>query len=282
MRLAYFLVGFLGFGVAQAEPRPVRTTKKQETFQSPKDLITLKRNRKFSSADEFNGYMWNFSRETMGDDVRLRKLESLSETDPFWMRRAVWADATMPWRMAEFGSGKLTSTARQRPTLDDRDAASRLPEREYATKDSDDAILATAYRHFFDYRSQGLGREARDENAKLKVGDVYFLGLGPHLAEAPPSLIAALQNDPDIRRDKITLRPLKKVLEVTGEAIRDRDTGAYGPAFRVDDIGRVDKGEVKVMVTLGEREGFWFTRELTMRQGKAGWEVTKDSDYAIP
>lgn len=280
MRLAYLLVAMLGLGVGHAEPRPVRTTKKQETYETPRDIIGRKLKRSLSE-DEFNGYMWNFSRDTMAHDVRIRKYVQQSETDPFAMRRAVWADATMPWRAAEFGNGELTSIARQRPTLEDRDAAARLPEREYPSKDRDDAILAAAYRHFFDYRAQGFGKDAREANAKLKVGDVYFLGLGPHIAEAPPSLIAALQNDPDIKRDKVTLRPLKKVLEVTGEAIRDRDTGAYGPAFRVDDIGPVEKGEVKVMVTFTEREGFWFTRELTLRPGKIGWEVSKDTDYPI-
>ncbi len=259
----------------------VRTAKKPEVYTTPQDVIGKKLGRNNISEQEFNGYMWNFSHDTMPLDVKIRKFVMRSEESPFWSRRMVWASATMPWRSAAFGVGKLSSEARQRPTLADRDAASQLSERDYGTKADDNAILAAAYRHFFDYRMQGFGNDARRENVKMKVGDVYFLGTGPHISDAPPSLVAALQNDPDIKRDKVTLRPLSKVLEVTGEAIRDRDTGAYGPAFRVDDIGQVQNGEVKVTVTFTEREGFWFTRELTLRPGKNGWEVARDSDYAM-
>ena len=138
-------------------------------------------------------------------------------------------------------AGKFSAEAIQRPGLPDRDAASQLPETDYMAKDPVNAIYATVYRHFFDYRAQGFGKNARAQNDKLRVNnpgltDVYFLGLGPHITDVPGSLLAALQNDPNLLRDKVTLRPLSKVLEVTDEAIRDRDTGAYGPAFRVDAV----------------------------------------------
>ena len=109
-----------------------------------------------------------------------------------------------------------------------------------------------------------------DLDKKLKVGDVYFLGLGPHIAEAPPSLIAALQNDPDIRRDKVTLRPLEKVLEVTGEAIRDRDTGAYGPAFRVDDIEAATRRLAANGVKMLSDEMDYISRRLRLFEGPEG------------
>jgi hypothetical protein len=281
MKLACVLIGMGMLGAIDAGAQVVIVKKKPDIFGTPRDSIAKKLGRREISDDEFNGYMWNFSRDTMEQDVRIRQYVVDSETTPFRSRRMVWADATMPWRAAEFGVGPLSSEAQQRPVLEDRDAAARNPELDYSAKPDDTAILAAAYRHFFDYRMEGFGKTSREENAKLKVNDVYFLGFGPHITDAPPSLLAALQNDPDIQRDKVKLRPLSKVLEVTAEAIRDRDTGAYGPAFRVDSIGQVENGEVKVLVTFTEREGFWFTRELTLRQGKTSWEVASDTDYAL-
>jgi len=290
MRGTCIVIGLLGLGwlaAGSADAQIRRTKKKEQVYQTPRGGIAEKLGRSSLTDDEFNGYLWNFAHDTMEQDVLIRKDVRRSEETPFWSRRSVWADATIPWRSAEFGAGKFSAEAIQRPGLPDRDAASQLPETDYMAKDPVNAIYATVYRHFFDYRAQGFGKNARAQNDKLRVNnpgltDVYFLGLGPHITDVPGSLLAALQNDPNLLRDKVTLRPLSKVLEVTDEAIRDRDTGAYGPAFRVDAVGPEKDGEVKVLATFTEREGFWFTRELTLRQGKAGvWEVAADADYAL-
>ncbi len=264
-----------------ADGQAFRTKNKEQIFLTPKDALATKLGRVKLSDEEANSFMWNFSHDTMPSDEKIRRNIRQSEETPYWTRRSVWADATMPERMAEFGAGRYSALAVDDPTPFDRWMASQLPERDYATKADDLAILAAVYRHFFGYRGMGMGADAHNENVLLRRKDVYFLGLGPHLVDAPASLLAALQADPGIVRDGIVLRPLSKVLEVTGEAIRDRDTGAYGLAFRVDDVGPPKDGVVRVMATFNEREGFWFTRELTLRPGRNGLEVAEDADSAL-
>jgi hypothetical protein len=132
--------------------------------------------------------------------------------------------------------------------------------------------MAAVFRHFFEYRARGFGKDTT----------VYYLGLGPHKDDAPPSLIAALQNDPVVKRDKITLRPATRSLEITDAEIRDLDTGAYGVVFRIDDIGPVEaNGDVKVTGTFGERDGFFFTQQFTLRNEKDGWKVVKETDLPV-
>jgi hypothetical protein len=228
----------------------------------PKDL----------TAEQWRQQQWDLRAATDPSDLKARKNIVTSGSTPFWSRYSVWADATMPWRAAEFGAGKLSHEAAQRPGMDDRAAASMLPEANYPGKTQDDAIRAAVYRYFFGYRARGFAQKST----------VYFLGLGPHLVDAPPSLIAALQNDPVLKKDGIMLRPVSKSFEVTDEAIRDRDTGAYGPVFRVDDIGLVRDGTVDVTATFSERDGHWFTRDLTLKLDKSGaWQVVRDADYAL-
>ncbi|MDD5200755.1 MAG: hypothetical protein PHC88_13240 [Terrimicrobiaceae bacterium] len=274
------LVGLWAFGALAAEAQLYRTPKNTDHYTTPQDTLGKKLGHSLTE-DEVSSHMWTFSYENTSSEAKIRKNVVRSETSPFWSRRSVWADATMPARAAEFGAGKITREALVLPAPSDRWAASQSPETGYATKPQDDAILAAVYRHFFDYRAQGFGNDAHIENTRLHLDDVYFLGFGPHKSDAPSSLLAALQNDPALKRDGVTLRPISKSLEVTDEAIRDRDTGAYGPAFRVDAIGPVKDGEVRVMATFTERNGFWFTRELTLRQGKTGWEVEKDADWTL-
>lgn len=252
-------------------PRAIPTRKKETIFQRAEDRIREKLRRPSMTNDELNGYMWNFRRETDPSDIAIREDVRQSEETPFWSRRSVWADATGPRRAATFGVGPLSRQATERPTLRDRDAASETPELDYFNKAENDEILAAVYRHMFGYRNRGFAADAT----------VCFLGLGPHITDAPPSLLAALQRDSDVVRRGMKVRPLSKVLEVTDEAIRDRDTGAYGPAFRVDDISLPDaKGNVRVLATFTEREGFWFSRDLTVRPGSKGWVVVADNDYA--
>lgn len=256
--------------------------KKDQEYRTPQDAVQAKLKRVTFSDDEMNAYMWNFSHDTQGQDVIIKQNIRRSEETPYWSRRSVWADATMPARMREFGAGKYSDEAIERPTPEDRWLASQMPESEYAGKADDLAVLAAVYRHFFGYRARGMGRRAHAENQLLRVKDVYFLGRGPHIADAPPSLLAALQADPGIQKEGIRIQPLTNVLEVTEEGIRDRATGAYGIAFRVDEIGEVERdGSRQVLATFTEREGFWFTRALTLRQGRNGWEVAADGDYVI-
>lgn len=258
-------------GAQQAIP----TKKKEDIFLTPSDRIREKLRRTSMSDDEFYGYMWNFRRETDPSDRAIREDIVQSEETPFRSRRSVWADATMPRRTAEFGAGPLARQAIERPTMADRHAASAAPEDEYFNKVENDQILAAAYRHMFGYRARGLSPNAT----------VYFLGLGPHVAgDAPPSLLAAMQQDAGFAKQGIRLRPLTKMLEVTGEAIRDRDTGAYGPAFRVDEISLPDKtGAVTVLVSFTERDGFWFSRDLRLRPAASGpeWVVFADNDHPL-
>jgi hypothetical protein len=290
MRGTCIVIGLLGLGwfaAGTADAQIRRTKKKEQVYLTPRDARAAALNRSSVTEKEFQDYVWNSAHDTMPLDVLIRKDVRRSEETPFWSRYSVWADATIPWRSAEFGAGKLAAESLQRPGLEDREAASKLPESDFVAKDPVNAIYAAVYRHFFDYRARGFGKDGRAKNDELRVHnpnlkDVYFIGLGPHITNVPDSLIAALQNDPNLVRDKVELRPLAKVLEVTAEAIRDRDTGAYGPAFRVDEVGPETDGEVKVTATFTEREGFWFTRELTLRRGTTGaWEVASDGDYAL-
>jgi hypothetical protein len=281
MRVAFISVALGVLASWSASGQSAMAVKnKEEIFNTPLDAIQAKLKRVQFTEDDLNSYMWSFSHDTMGQDVKIRRNIGESETGPYWSRRSVWADATMAARMKEFGAGRYAHEAILLPTTQDRWLASQMPEADYPDKSEHLAILAAVYRHFFGYRAQGMGREAHAENTRLRVKDVYFLGLGPHVIDAPASLLAALQADPGIQRDGIRIQPLRNVLEVTDEAIRDRATGAYGIAFRVDEIGEVRDGELHVAATFTEREGFWFTRELTLRQGKDGWSVTGDADYA--
>lgn len=282
MRVAFLSIA-LGVLAAVSSFGQARTVKKkEEKFSTPQDTIQAKLKRVTFDDDEMNAYMWNFSHDTQGQDVKIKRNIVQSEEGPYWLRRSVWADATMVARMKEFGAGKYAAEAILLPTPEDRWLASQLPESDYPGKAEHFSVLAAVYRHFFGYRARGMGREAHAENQRLRVKDVYFLGLGPHIADAPSSLLAALQTDPGIQKAGIRIQPLTNVLEVTDEAIRDRATGAYGIAFRVDEIGEVEKdGSLRVAATFGEREGFWFTRSLTLRPGENGWEVAEDADYVM-
>jgi hypothetical protein len=263
MRKAFFVICLALFcaGGAQAQLF-LKQKKTEEKFPEPKsEKLTEK---------QWQDQLWATMTNTMPSDKLIRENVVRSETTPFWSRRSVWSDQTMAQRSAEFGGGKLSDEAGEPPTLGDRWAASQLPEAQYSSKSEDDAILAAVYRHFFDYHAKGFAKDAT----------VYFLGLGPHKSDAPPSLIAALQSDPVLKRDGMKLRPASRSLEVTDDAIRDRDTGAYGPVFRVDEISPAKDGATKVVATFSERDGFWFTRDLTLQQGKAGWDVIRDDSHA--
>jgi hypothetical protein len=258
----------LGSAAAQILPQK----KKEEVFYTP--VVALSESQKLlrtMSDDEYQSYMWNFRLEKDPQEKALHKDIVDSETGPFLSRRSVWSSETIVPRSAELGGGKYSAEAAERALPSDRWAASQLPEADYPGKAQDDAILAAVYRHFFDYRKKGFG----------KYTTVYFLGLGPHVTDAPPSVLAALDADPTLKKDGVIVRPISRSLEVTDDAIRDRDTGAYGAAFRVDDIGPIVDGEAKVTATFSERDGFWFTRQLTLREGKTGWEVVKDDDFPI-
>lgn len=239
--------------------------KKNEEYGNPQP--------KSLTTEQWFQQQWDLRASTDPSDLAIRKNIVQSETNPFWSRFSVWADATMPWRSKEFGAGKLSYEAMAEPSAADRAAASQLPEADYPGRAQDDAILAAVYRYFFGYRSHGFAKDST----------VYFLGLGPHLADAPPSLIAALQTDAVLKKDGVTLRPATKSFDVTDDAIRDRDTGAYGPVFRVDGVSLVKNGEAQVVATFSERDGFWFTRVLTLRQdAKTGaWQVVREGDYPL-
>ena len=271
MRNACLLTGIAMLCAANAHAQIFLKPKKiEQEFNTPIKAVGEHNHRNFTET-EFNDYMWNFSADTEASDLKARKNVVTSETTPFLSRRSVWSDSTVAQRSAEFGEGKLSYEAAERAMPGDRWAASQLPESDYPGKAQDNEIMAAVYRHFFDYRSKGFAKDST----------VYFLGLGPHLTDAPASLLAALQNDPGIKTAGIKIKPASRALEITDDGIRDRDSGAYGPVFRVDDIGPVKDGEVHVIATYSERDGFWFTRDFTLRQGKTGWEVVKDSDYAM-
>lgn len=259
-----WLVGSIAATHAQLLRRP----KSEDTFETPRDVLGRKLGRSLSE-DDFYAYMYDFSRRTMPSEIALKKNIEQSETGPFRSRRSVWADATIVPRMREFGAGPLAAEAIERPTLADRNAASANPRPDYPGRLDEEAIMAGVYRHFFDYRNQGFAKDA----------DVYFLGAGPHVIDVSPGLLAALQSDPRLKSAGIRLQPMHQVLEVTNEALRDRETGGTGPAFRVDEIGLVQDGDVRVVATFGEREGFWFTREMTLRRDRnGGWTVAEDRD----
>jgi hypothetical protein len=265
MRVVHLLAGLCVACATSASAQVLTPKKKVQEYTKPKPAGL--------SEQQWDQRQWDLRAETDPSDFAIRENVVESETNPFLSRFSVWADATMPWRSKEFGAGKLSYEAMEGPTAADRAAASKLPEADYPGKAQDNAILAAVYRYFFGYRSHGFAKDST----------VYFLGLGPHLADAPQSLIAALQRDPVLKKDGVTLRPATRSFEVTDEAIRDRDTGAYGPVFRVDGISLVKNGEAQVVATFSEREGFWFTRVLTLRQdAKTGaWQVVRESDYPL-
>jgi hypothetical protein len=265
MKGVFFLAGVFLACVATAPAQLLTSRQKTETYADPKPAKLTE--------PQWLQQQWDLRAATDPSDHAIRKNVVESETNPFWSRFSVWADATMPWRAKEFGAGKLSHEAGANPSMEDRAAASRLPEADYPGRAADSAILAAVYRYFFGYRSHGFAKDST----------VYFLGLGPHLADAPPSLVAALQNDPTLKKDGVTLRPATKSFEIVGDGIRDRDTGAYGPVFRVDGISLAKNGEAQVVATFSERDGFWFTRVLTLRQdAKTGaWQVVREGDYAL-
>lgn len=267
----------LGLGLAMAclgiAPAQIRPTKKKEDifFTPARALSERQKLLRTLSEEEYGAYLWDFSRAHQPQEETLHRDIIQSETGPFLSRRSVWSSETIVPRSAEFGAGKYSKEAGSRAMPSDRRAASQLPENPYPGKAEDDAILSAVYRHFFAYRQRGFAKDTT----------VYFLGLGPHAADAPPSVLAKLDADPGLVKAGISLRPLSKSMEITDDALRDRDTGAYGAAFRVDEIGPVVAGEVKVLATFSERDGFWFTRRLTLRPGPAGWQVVKDDDLSL-
>jgi len=272
MKSVGLLIGVLLLTAGGAQAQIFLSQKKTEPeFDTPMRRIGDKLGNKNISEDALAGYMWQFRADTDWLDQKIKKNIVQSEEGPFWSRRSVWADETMAARAAEFGAGKYSKEAMEVPTISDRRAASELPEANYGTKLQDDAILATVYRHFFTYRALGFAKDST----------VYFLGQGPHKDDIPPSLLVALQNDPQLKRDGVTLRPASRSMEITAAEIRDRDTGAFGPVFRVDDVGEEKDGKIKVMASFSEKDGFWFTRELTLQRSKDGWTVVKDDDYPI-
>jgi hypothetical protein len=271
MRATCLLAGLWILCVGSAHAQFFSQKKTVQTFTTPTDLVGKKLKNSNLTEQQAQDYFWNVRTETEPFDHAIRKNVVQSETSPFRSRRSVWASETIVRRSAEFGAGKYSRDAVQLPLPSDRWAASQLPEADYSGKAQDDAILAAVYRHFFEYRARGFA----------KKNTVYFLGLGPHATDAPASVLVGLQNDAVLKRDGVKLRPVSRSLEVTDDAIRDRDTGAYGPVFRVDEIGPAKNGEVPVVATFSERDGFWFTRQLTLRQGKTGWEVVSDTDYPV-
>jgi hypothetical protein len=266
---------------SQSPQRPERLPGLQRTSKKP-DIYTTPQPEGMSDAD-WQALLWNTMTDTDPSERAIRKDVSRSETAPYWSRWSVWSDATTPERSATFGVGKLSDEAAERPTMEDRRNASLSPEVPYSSEAQDNAIFAAVYRYFFGYRSRGFGANAHALNQKLHVGDVYFIGFGPHVADPPASFLAALQRDPGLKRDGVTLRPLSSSLEVTDDAIRDRDTGAYGLAFRIDDVTPGKDGDMDVMATFSERDGFWFSRELTLRQdNKSGtWAVVADEPCTV-
>ncbi len=255
-------------GLACAHGQSILPHKKKEiVYRTPMIALGEKFKRKLTE-QEYRDHLWNLRRSTQREEDLLRENLGESESGPFLSRRSVWASETMTRRAAEFGRGKYTKEASSRISATDRWNASQTAETSYPGKAQDDAIAAAVYRHFFDYRKLGFGRKTT----------VYFLGYGPHAADAPPSILLGLDSDTRLEKEGITLRPMSKLMEVTDDAIRDRDTGAYGAAFRVDAIGPIENGSVKVNVAFSERDGFWFARQFTLQQGKSGWTVVRDDD----
>lgn len=255
-------------------PGLVRTAKKPDLYPTPQP--------EGMSDKDWQTLLWNTMTDSTPSERAIRKNVEQSETAPFWSRFSVWSDEATPARSASFGVGKFSDEAAERPSLEDRRNASQSPEIPYSSQAQDNAIFAAVYRYFFGYRSRGFGANAHALNQKLHVGDVYFIGFGPHVADPPASFLAALQADPGIKRDGVTLRPLSRSLEVTDDAIRDRDTGAYGLAFRIDDVTPGKDGDMDVLATFSERDGFWFSRELTLRRDKSGtWNVAADEPCTV-
>ncbi len=269
--LAACLLG--GMLPALQAQRITPTKNKEQIFETPEDRIRVKLRRTSMSQEEHYGHMWTLRRDTDADDAAIRRNVLESAEGPFRSRYSVWASQTMTRRAAEFGGGELSYEARATLTPADRAIALEQPEPQYFDKAEQQAMLAAVYRYLFTYRSRGFAPDTT----------VYFVGFGPHLADAPPSLLAALESDATLERDKVRIRPLSKLLEVTNEAIRDRDTGAYGAAFRVDAVSAPDaQGDVTVLVAFNERDGLWFSRDLTLRPGPQGWTVVADNDHVIP
>lgn len=258
-------------GGAVAQDRITKTKKKEEVFITPTDALSERMRRNYTDQDA-RDYYWQVREDTMPSERKVVKGVEKSETTPWRSAHSLWASQTMVQRSRERGAGELSKKATEGPTLGERLDASRNPEVGYPGKSRDDAILAAVYRHFFGYRARGFGRDTT----------VYFLGLGPHKEDAPPSVIASLQKDPTVVRDKVTLRPASRSLEVTDAEIRDLDSGAYGAVFRVDEIGPVEaNGDVKVTATFGEKNGFFFTQQLTLRDEKGAWKVVGESDLPV-
>lgn len=273
-RCLLIAVCLFGAPLAMLPAQTITPTKKEEViFEEPADRIRVKLRRATLSQEELYAHMWGLRRDTDPDDDAIRRNVRQSAEGPFRSRYSVWASQTMTRRAAEFGAGDLSYEARAMITPADRAIALEQPEANYFDKAEQEALLRAVYRYLFTYRSRGFAPDTT----------VYFLGFGPHLADAPPSLLASLEGDPLLQRDKLVVRPLSKLLEVTNEAIRDRDTGAYGAAFRVDEIGAPDaNGDVKVLIAFNERDGLWFSRDLTLRSGPQGWSVVADNDHEMP
>jgi hypothetical protein len=276
-----------GVFAQDAQPDPTQSAQKPETLPglvrtAKKPAIYTTPRPEGVSDKDWQTRLWNTMTDNDPSELAIRNDRSRLETTPFWSRFSVWSDATTPERSASFGVGKLSDEAAERPSLEDRRNASQSPDVPYSSQAQDNAIFAAVYRYFFGYRSRGFGANAHALNQKLHVGDVYFIGFGPHVADPPASFLAALQADPGLKRDGVTLCPLSRSLEVTDDAIRDRDTGAYGLAFRIDDVTPGKDGDMDVLATFSERDGFWFSRELTLRQNKSGsWNVVADDPCTV-
>ncbi|MGH8048077.1 MAG: hypothetical protein ACREKL_12615, partial [Chthoniobacterales bacterium] len=191
--------------------------KKEVEFYTPATALGQKLHPNLTD-QEIRDYHWQVREDTMPSELKIVRNVVTSETTPWLSARSLWGSETMVQRSAERGAGELSKRATEEAKPIDRWLASQMPEQNYPGKSQDDAILAAVYRHFFGYRARGFGRDTT----------VYFLGLGPHAADAPPSVVAGLESDPTIKHDGVKLRPVSKSLEVTDDAIRDRDTGEYG------------------------------------------------------
>lgn len=249
---------------AHAQLRQVK--KREEVYMTPRLA-----KEKVPSEKAWNQMLWDLMHETMPSDEAIRANVVESETGPFYMAKSVSGDATMPLRSRKFGAGEPSYSENRSWTMEDRKRATELPESQYAQKAEDEAIQEAIFRHFFEYRQRGFAPYAT----------TYMLGLGPHAEDAPTGVIERLGQLESLKKEKIEVVPASRALEITEAAIRDRETGAYGVVFRVDRVGLEEDGTVKAIGSFSERDGFWFTREFTLKKGPGGWQVIGERDLAI-
>ncbi len=210
--------------------------------------------------------------ETREEEMELKVNRDVQETAAHRQARTLAKSASTVARSRSSVQGKLIGAPGDVATLDERIAASTIRERPYPEMDSDVAVMEAVFRRMLEYRELGFARDVK----------TFFLGSGA-LGDDPPSVVVdRLQSASDKGKAGLTMLPFSRALPVSRDGILDRRTLDRGVVFRVNSINRLEDGSVKALGSFSERDGFYFTKEYSLKEGEDGnYEIVSERDYNV-